>query len=157
MAVLFTIGYQGADLRSFLAVLGANRIEEVIDVRLVAASRRAAFSKTALARLLARRGIGYSHRAELGCPRDIRIRYGDTADFGRYSQQYRARVLSRRRQIVSQLASAATRRRLCLLCFEEEPEKCHRSLLAQAAVASNGRVLRLIHLKAPSSARTPPG
>jgi uncharacterized protein (DUF488 family) len=49
MPSLFTIGYEGKTQDEMLAELEAARVELVIDVRAVAASRRPGFSKTALA------------------------------------------------------------------------------------------------------------
>ena len=58
---LFTIGYEGRALDELIAILAANRIERVIDVRELPLSRRRGFSKTPLGTALA------GHRAALLC------------------------------------------------------------------------------------------
>jgi uncharacterized protein (DUF488 family) len=58
---LATIGYEGAPLGEVLGRLNDAGISLLIDVRAVAASRRAGFSKTILASSLNEVGIDYLH------------------------------------------------------------------------------------------------
>jgi hypothetical protein len=67
--MLFTIGYEGATLPEVIGRLRAAGVEVVVDVRAVAASRRAGFSKTVLRESLAAEGIGYEHVRALGTPK----------------------------------------------------------------------------------------
>ena len=67
--ILSTIGYEGATLPEVIAKLRAAGVEVVVDVRAVAASRRAGFSKTVLRASLAAEGIGYEHLRALGTPK----------------------------------------------------------------------------------------
>jgi uncharacterized protein (DUF488 family) len=146
MSSIFTIGYQGASLDSLVNALVRNRIESVVDVRLTPLSRRAGFSRRVLENELRRRGIRYSHRPELGCPKEIRVRYSESGDFGWYSRAYARLVLSRRQRQIAQLAREARQRRTCLLCVEHDANKCHRSLVAFSAAEINHSVLALEHL-----------
>ena len=41
-------------------------------------------------------------------------------------------------EALGQLASRAADERICLLCLEAEPERCHRSLVATALQAAHG-------------------
>src|SRR3546814_6527014 len=66
---LSTIGYEGRTVAEFMEALEAARVELVIDVRAVAASRRLGFSKTVLAAGLRDRGIDYLHLRSLGTPK----------------------------------------------------------------------------------------
>jgi hypothetical protein len=70
---LATIGYEGAPLGEVLGRLNDAGISLLIDVRAVAASRRAGFSKTILASSLNEVGIDYLHLRNLGTPKDGRI------------------------------------------------------------------------------------
>ena len=65
---LATIGYENDTLDGFLGRLKAAKVEKVIDVRAVASSRKAGFSKSLLAASLAEQGIGYVHLRDLGTP-----------------------------------------------------------------------------------------
>ena len=66
---LWTIGYEGATQSEVIARLTAAGVETVADVRAVAASRRAGFSKTVLAASLAAAGLDYVHFRGLGTPK----------------------------------------------------------------------------------------
>ena len=66
---LFTIGYEGATQPDVIARLKAAGVETLVDVRAVAASRRAGFSKTILGESLKAEGIDYLHLRALGTPR----------------------------------------------------------------------------------------
>ena len=67
--VLSTIGYEQATQAAVIEKLKSAGVEVLIDVRAVAASRRAGFSKTILANSLAEHGIDYVHLRALGTPK----------------------------------------------------------------------------------------
>ena len=56
MSVVFTVGYEGTDIDLFVRTLKAAGVERLADVRAVAASRKAGFSKTKLAGFVAQMG-----------------------------------------------------------------------------------------------------
>ena len=66
---LFTIGYEGAPQADVIARLKAAGVETLVDVRAVAASRRAGFSKTILGNSLKAEGVDYLHLRALGTPK----------------------------------------------------------------------------------------
>ena len=63
---LATIGYENDTQPQMIARLKDAGVETVIDVRAVASSRKAGFSKSLLAASLAEAGIGYYHLRDLG-------------------------------------------------------------------------------------------
>src|SRR5437762_571583 len=67
--VLATIGYEHATQPQVIERLKRAGVEIVLDVRAVASSRRAGFSKTLLAASLANAGVGYLHLRGLGTPK----------------------------------------------------------------------------------------
>ncbi len=154
VSVLFTIGYQGSDLDALVRVLTTNGVQEVVDVRLTPISRKPGFSKSALAATLGARGIAYQHDKNLGCPKEIRLRYQETGSFQSYARSYRHRVLTHAVRSVEALARRAAHHRLCLLCFEENALLCHRSLVADETRTASQRRVRIDHLAVPSSGRT---
>jgi uncharacterized protein (DUF488 family) len=128
-----TIGYQASTVHSFLAVLREAGTEMVVDVRAVTSSRRPGFSKSQLAVHLAEAGIRYLHLRGLGTPAEGRA----AARAGRYGELrriYRKHLAtSAARTELAELAELVRAgRRVCLLCFEHDPEHCHRSLVAAA-------------------------
>jgi uncharacterized protein (DUF488 family) len=63
-ATVFTIGYEGTTVSTFVAKLQAARIKVLADVR--ALSRKKGFSKNSLRAFLQEQGIRYLHFGELG-------------------------------------------------------------------------------------------
>jgi len=151
--VIFTIGYEGASLGGLLSALEHNDVDHVIDVRLTPLSRKNGFSKTALASAVRKSGMRYSHRPELGCPKDIRTRLEATGDFSEYAESYANRVLSRRTAEVGRLAREGRSRHICLLCFEADAARCHRGLIAARAGKVSQGATRFVHLAAGKTSR----
>ena len=152
MIPLHTIGYERASLPAVIETLQQAQIELLIDVRAIAASRRAGFSKTALAASLADAGIDYLHLRDLGTPKAGR----DAARTGRCDEM-RA-IFSRHLEepvavtAFERLAEEVAARRACLLCFEADPACCHRAVLTdRLALRSPIAVLHLAPDVAPSS------
>src|SRR5690242_8339567 len=85
MKTLATIGYEAATQAQVIDKLKGAGVELVIDVRAVAASRRAGFSKTVLAASLADAGIDYVHFRDLGTPKPGR----DAAHKGHVAEMHR--------------------------------------------------------------------
>ena len=127
---LRTIGYEAATQAAVIACLKDARVEVLIDVRAIASSRRAGFSKTLLAASLAEAGIDYVHLRALGTPKAGRqaVRAGRVAEMERI---YEAHLVEPEAQL--QLVEAldiAKRRPAALLCYEADPLHCHRRIVA---------------------------
>jgi uncharacterized protein (DUF488 family) len=133
LTALATIGYQAATVRSFLDALREAGVELLVDVRAVASSRRPGFAKSRLAANLAEAGIGYVHLRGLGTPAEGRAaaRAGQYAELRRIFREHLATPGARAE--LGELADLVrSSRRVCLLCFEADPEHCHRSMVAAA-------------------------
>ena len=129
---LFTIGYEHATATAVLDELKRAEIELLIDVRAVAASRRPGFSKRALAAALDERGIGYLHLRGLGTPADGR----QAARSGRLDELFRIYeahlATDKARDEMAELKGIVrSGRSVCLLCYERNPEHCHRRRVAE--------------------------
>jgi uncharacterized protein (DUF488 family) len=132
---LFTIGYEGATMDEFLSALQRAGVERVIDVRALPLSRRPGFSKTPLRNALVETDIDYVHLRALGTPSDGRAaaRAGRKADL--------ERIYAGQLELPEAIVAAEEMKRLAaekpsaLLCFEREPDCCHRTLLWQAVAA----------------------
>jgi uncharacterized protein (DUF488 family) len=129
--MLRTIGYQDATQAEVIARLRAAGVGLLVDVRAVAASRRAGFSKTVLRESLAEAGIDYRHLRALGTPKAGR----DAARKGR-TQEMRAIFADQlatpeAQDQLAELAALARARPTAILCFCAEPAGCHRRVLAE--------------------------
>jgi uncharacterized protein (DUF488 family) len=131
---IFTIGYEGSTQDEFVAALQQAGVERVIDVRAVPLSRKPGFSKNILAAGLRQAGIDYVHLKALGTPPAGReaARKGDHAGLERiYAGQ-----LEMPEAIVDaeRMKALAEEKPSALLCFERDPNQCHRTLLWRAAL-----------------------
>ena len=134
---LFTLGYEGLSLDTFLQILSDNDVEYLVDVRQRPQSRKKGFSKNALSEACADKGIAYRHFAVFGCPIDVRNAYRADGDWEIYTRSY-LEHLADLPQAVEDLASFAWERRSCLLCFEADENFCHRLFVAKAVAAAGG-------------------
>jgi len=128
---VFTIGYEGLGIDVFKALLAERGIETVVDIREVPWSRKPGFSKQPLEGALRLAGIGYVHMVALGCPKPVRDRYRADNNWARYTEGFLAHLKTQKKSIDA-LAGLVLKSRCALLCFEADPNFCHRSLVANA-------------------------
>jgi uncharacterized protein (DUF488 family) len=145
---IYTIGYEGLSLEQFLELLRANAIEQLVDIREAPISRKVGFAKAPLAAAVEAAGVRYSHIRALGCPKPIRDRYRETGDWARYTRDFRI-YLAGQNDAVAALRATAAAARTCLLCYEADYNRCHRTFVAEA-VAQSGDDIRHIPAKPPS-------
>ncbi|HKR89490.1 MAG TPA: DUF488 domain-containing protein [Phenylobacterium sp.] len=131
MTTLATIGYESAAQDEVIDRLKRAGVEVLIDVRAVAASRRAGFSKRVLAASLEAAGIDYVHLRELGTPKPGR----DAARHGRIAEMhaiYEAHLREPAAQLeLAKAAEIAGQRKAALLCYEADVHRCHREIVAE--------------------------
>jgi uncharacterized protein (DUF488 family) len=145
---LFTIGYEQTPAKAVLDELEHAGVKLLVDVRAVAASRRAGFSKNQLAAGLDERGIGYLHLRGLGTPKDGR----DAARSGKFDvlQKIFARHLKtpQAREELDELSALVQRSGpVCILCYERDHRHCHRQWIAE--VIEERERVRVENLVAP--------
>ena len=139
MTTFFTIGYEQATSAAVLDELTRAKVQLLVDVRAVAASRRPGFSKRQLAAGLDERGIGYLHLRELGTPKEGRLaaRSGDAATMLRIYEKHLATPQARE-ELDELTALVRSGRRVCLLCYERDPRQCHRTRIGELLVERTG-------------------
>lgn len=145
MTTLYTVGYQGQTVDAVVSYLKTTGVELLIDVRQVPRSRKPGFSKHVFARHLATVCIDYTHIVELGTPPHLREEVRHSKDYAGFLASYRAHLRSEEPALHAALPLIYARSS-CLLCFEQRPEECHRSVVAEelARVAEGG--LEIVHL-----------
>jgi uncharacterized protein (DUF488 family) len=142
---VMTIGYEGLKVDELIALLLAHGVETLIDVRATPLSRKPGFSKNALSRFLAQHGIEYVHFSALGCPKPIRDAYRRDGDWTNYTQHFLA-YLDTQADVLNQLGRHILASQCCLLCFEADPDFCHRSYVA-VRMAQDLRGTKVVHLR----------
>ena len=140
MHPLFTIGYEQAKPDAVLGELKRAKIDLLVDTRAVAASRRPGFSKRQLAAALDEAGIAYLHLQKLGTPADGRqaARAGDLDTLWKIYNQH-IKTPAAQNALGELIALIKSGKRVCLLCYERDPNQCHRSRIA-ALVKKRTRV-----------------
>ena len=124
-----TIGYEGQTISEFIRLLCSREVEAVLDVRANPISHKPGFSKAALEQKLNEVGIRYIAFPKLGLPAFYRRQYpvrSELLDF--YERELLPNVMGE----IARAAKACREYRSVLLCFEADPNECHRSRLAHA-------------------------
>lgn len=128
---LATIGYENDTQPQTIQRLKDAGVKTVIDVRAVASSRKAGFSKSLLAASLAEAGIGYVHLQKLGTPKPGR----DAARAGRVEEMraiFNDHLEEPAAQVqLAQAGEIAKEGKSALLCYEVDACACHRQIVAQ--------------------------
>ncbi len=144
---LYTIGYEswGADI--WLDALAEHGVRTVVDVRELPLSRRPGWSKTALASRLADHGFGYIHMRALGTPAPMRHALRDgSLPFGEFAEQFRAMLADRGEELDALLVLARSQP-VALMCWEEDPARCHRSLVVEALRERAGEPIDVVDIR----------
>lgn len=147
-----TIGHSTRPIGEFVGLLRAHGVERVVDVRSIPRSlRNPQYEKDALKASLLAAGIEYIHHGALGGLRKARPDSPNgawrNASFRGYADHMQTMQFE---QGLLRLFELAREKPTAILCAEAVPWRCHRSMIADAAVA-RGAVVR--HIMSPSDAR----
>lgn len=133
---IFTIGYEGISLESYLNKLIRNNINLLIDVRKNPLSMKYGFSKTLLKRFCESLGIKYIHIPEVGINSDLRQTLEKQEDYDLLFEKYKnttlRETLTNQQEIIALLNKYD---RVALTCFESNICQCHRLPLAESLKA----------------------
>lgn len=135
-STVFTVGYGAREFAAFVAVLKAQQIAWLVDVRSAPYSRfKPEYAQDALRAALEAQGIRYVYMGDQlgGRPADPDCYVDGKVDYGRVrAMPIFAAGLARVRNACLQ------GRRVVLMCSEGRPEECHRSKLIGEALVELG-------------------
>lgn len=126
---LYTIGYEGRDLEEFTSCLKSFGIQTLIDVRDIPYSRKKGFSKSPLSQYLEEFGIEYIHLKQLGSPKDLREKVKTDGDYKSFYKAYSSHIQSQK-ESVETLYQIVMSNNACIMCYERDPNNCHRLMVA---------------------------
>jgi uncharacterized protein (DUF488 family) len=143
---LYTIGHSTHSLDEFVDMLRAHGIKAVADVRLIPKSRRYPhFADESLAVSLPERGIRYLPFRNLG---GRRRPLKDSPNAGWRNESFRGYAdylaTDSFRTALQDLLTVAAEAPTTIMCAEAVPWRCHRSLIADAALVRGWRVLDIM-------------
>lgn len=130
--VLFTIGYEGISLETYINKLIVNDIHVLCDVRKNAYSQKYGFSKSQLEKACKGVGIQYIHIPQLGIDSEQRQDLKSQKDYDNLFDLYEKTTLKENQQYLHYVREIIdANKRVALTCFEARPEQCHRSRVAK--------------------------
>lgn len=144
--VLWTIGHSTRSAGELIGLLRAHAIQQLADVRLIPFSRRnPQFHVEALERELVKAGMSYRGMKALGGRRKP---LADSVNLGWRNEGFRgyADYMQTREfgGALDELLDLAAARPTSIMCAEALPWRCHRSLIADAALARGWTVRHIL-------------
>lgn len=127
---LFTIGFTGKNADKFFGLLEASKASKLIDIRINRTSQLAGFAKEQDLKFFLPKlaGMQYLVREDLAPTKELLASYREKKiQWEQFAQEYQELIKGRG---VLDSFSPEEFDNSVLLCSENEPEKCHRSLLA---------------------------
>jgi len=144
---LYTIGYEGISLESYLNKLIDYDIKLLVDVRKNAKSMKYGFSKKQLLNACNGIGIEYWHMPEVGIESDKRTALNVQSDYDSLFEDYKDNTLATTISYQKRIGTLVNEyKRVALTCFEENICQCHRKPLAESVVALSKSKLKLKHI-----------
>lgn len=145
--VLFTIGYEGITLETYLNKLIKNNIKVLCDVRKNALSMKYGFSKSQLKNACNGVGIEYIHIPEVGIESDQRQELKTQKDYDCLFEDYKEQNLKKSIDSQTEILNLLVKnKRIALTCFEANICQCHRKHLSEAITNLKGFKFTLEHL-----------
>lgn len=145
---IYTIGFTQKSAEHFFEAIKANGIELLVDVRLNNRSQLAGFSKGADLEYFLKTicGTKYIHCDEFAPTKDLLQRYQkEIISWAEYENEFRE-IMERRGVYKKFLTKFKDFNRICLLCSEPTPEKCHRRLVAEKIKSIGEEAVEIKHL-----------
>jgi len=143
---IYTIGYEGIDQKTFIDCLKESKIDVVADVRERPLSRKKGFSKNGLRESLLENDIEYLGCPSLGVPKEIRDKLKASGNYSSFFKKYRESLTSNGQQLDEILEIIKAGKKVALLCFEKDPNKCHRTVLAEQLRELGDNEIKINHL-----------
>ncbi len=140
---VFTCGYQGLSLEGFFNKLIGAGIRQILDVRHSTWSRRYGFTEKVFPRVSLSLDIQYDHLPQLGVPPDLRQNLVTERQYRNLFANYEI-AMAAHQQLIQRLAQRMLDVPSALICYEADPNCCHRSRLAQKLATINE--LQIVHL-----------
>lgn len=144
---LFTIGYEGVSLETYLNKLIKNGVKALIDVRKNSRSMKYGFNKKQLKNACEGINIAFFHFSDLGIESNKRRQLVSQIDYDTLFMEYSTSTLSNTMDTQLEIIDLILKyNRVALTCFEADICQCHRKPLAESIVKIPKYNLNLIHI-----------
>ena len=130
---LFSIGYEGISLETYINKLIINDVHVLCDVRKNAYSQKYGFSKETLELACKGTNIEYIHIPNLGIVSEKRQELNSQADYDKLFNEYKQTTLIYNNKSILYIRDLLNKyKRVALTCFEKDPKQCHRTCVANS-------------------------
>lgn len=161
MEPFFTIGHGTRTVEELAALLKANGVAHLVDVRTVPRSRtNPQFNKDAMPGSLAPYGIGYRHIAPLGGLRGRAVdvpaqvnAFWENQSFHNYADYATTPAF---REGLEELLALGDAERCAIMCAETVWWRCHRRIITDYLLASGRDVFHIVSSDVPEPAKITP-
>lgn len=132
MTTLYTIGFTKKSLEEFVELLREHKITRLVDIRLRRESQLSGFAKEKDLKYITEKvlNIKYDIIPDFAPTEELLKQYQKDKDWDKYERDFlhliNKRDLKRFRETMLN-----EKEKICLLCSESEPDKCHRRLIAE--------------------------
>ena len=128
---LFTIGYEGKSLETYINQLIINSVKVLCDVRKNPLSKKWGFSKSYLKDACEKVNIKYVHIPQLGIESEERQDLKTLSDYNKLFSNYEKTTLKTNNSYLLDVVKILQENnRIALTCFEKEVCMCHRGVVA---------------------------
>lgn len=144
---VYTIGFTKKSAEVFFGAISKNAIELLIDIRLNNKSQLAGFTKGDDLSFFLKQicSCEYYHAVDAAPTKELLSGYKRNVITWNDYERIFYDLMARRNAIQKLDSKFSGRNKVCLLCSEEKPDKCHRRLVAEIWKKCNDAV-KIIHL-----------
>ena len=149
MLEIYTIGFTQKTAEQFFKILEKAQIQCLIDVRLNNVSQLAGFTKSTDLKFFLKKILNaqYCHSISFAPTKDILDQYKkNKISWSAYEERYLNLLKERKIENIFEKMLPKEISKVCLLCSEATPDKCHRRLLAEYLKAKLNIEVKIIHL-----------
>lgn len=160
MTTIFSIGHSNRSLDAFLALLKANGIEALADIRQFTRSRaNPQFNAETLALALAENNIAYEHIAALGGRRSSKLKDSPNGLWEHPAfRSYADYALTDAFETgLARLLEIGSEKPTAMMCAEAVWWRCHRRIVSDYLLARGNTVLHIVSEAEPKPATLTPG
>jgi uncharacterized protein (DUF488 family) len=144
---LFTIGYEGLSIDSYLNRLLLSNVRALVDVRKNPISMKFGFSKNQLKRYVENLNIAYYHLPGLGIDSNLRQGLKSYESYQALFAFYQSKVLPTRKSDLNAICEILNqKKRVALTCFESAHTSCHRHKISEHFEHDPHFIIPVVHL-----------
>ena len=132
MITLYTIGFTKKSLEEFFNLLKENKIKKLIDIRLNRESQLSGFAKERDLKYVLKKLLNIKYEAieEFAPTKELLKEYQKNKDWDKYEIEFK-KIISNRKLERFKEKILTEHDKICFLCSESKPDKCHRRLISE--------------------------